>query len=463
MRVRSADVEMGRARMGEAERFPAGGPVPSGGRGRRADRRRRGRLLVAGGALAVLGTAIALVASTLGSGSHPPFQAAALANGLWVLNPAAVSDSAALSAIPDSVAVVKDPARYAAGSQAGTASAPSATSRTGNDSPQSVRQSPGPAGGTVTAGDSKAHCIIPDFPGGVLDQSVVNGISSVTGVSYDCLGTFANPMPTWADWEAPWMFSTASDGWDAWLAANPAHQVIMGMDLIPQSVSGNSDPLNWEQPCAAGGYSQYATALARNLVSYGAGSIVIRLGVEANGNWEADYVGATTQEMNDWAQCYASEVTAMRAVPGAHFLFVWNPNVCTANLPLSQWYPGNSYVDIIGVDAYDTDCSTDKTVSQEGWPAYATDSHTNTPNDPSFPSLDNIAAFAVSNGKPLSFPEWGLGGGRPDDAAYVTGMGQLFSQKDFSFESYFDTNHDGIAPLGSSIPNATAAYGQAFK
>ena len=35
----------------------------------------------------------------------------------------------------------------------------------------------------------------------------------------------------------------------------------------------------------------------------------------------------------------------MRAVPGAHFLFTWNPNVCTADLPLSQWYPGNSYGD----------------------------------------------------------------------------------------------------------------------
>ena len=40
---------------------------------------------------------------------------------------------------------------------------------------------------------------------------------------------------------------------------------------------------------------------------------------------------------------------------------------------------------------------------------------------------------------------------------------QMFSQDDFSFESYFDTNDDGIAPLGSTIPNATAAYSQAFK
>lgn len=326
--------------------------------------------------------------------------------------------------------------------------------------------SPAPAGApgaTITAGDSKAHCLVPDFPGGVLDQSVINQVSSVTGVTYNCLGTFANPAPDWDAWVAPWMFSTTSDGWDAWLAANPAHQAVVGMDLIPQSVSDNSNPLSWEQPCAAGAYHQYATALARNLVSYGAGSIVIRLGVEANGNWEADYAGTTTQEMNAWGQCFANEVTAMRAVPGAHFLFVWNPNVCTANLPLSQWYPGDSYVDIVGADAYDQDCSTLKTVSQEGWAAYSADSGTNTPNDPNFPSLDNIEAFAAARGKPLSFPEWGLDTGLPDDAAYITGVAQMFSQDDVSFESYFDDGNDGIAMLGPDIPNATAAYSQAFK
>ena len=318
-------------------------------------------------------------------------------------------------------------------------------------------------GGTITAGDSKAHCIIPGFRGGVLDQSVINQISGVTGVTYNCLGTFANPAPNWDAWVAPWMFSTPSDGWDAWLAADPAHQAVMGMDLIPQSVSNNDNPLSWEQPCAAGGYDQYATTLAQDLVSYGAGRIVIRLGVEANGSWEADYVGTTTKEMNDWGQCFANEVSAMRAVPGAHFLFVWNPNICTADLPLSEWYPGDSAVDIIGADAYDQDCSTLKTVSQEGWAAYSTDSVANSPNDPDFPSLDSIEGFAAAHGKPLSFPEWGLVTGLPDDAAYVTDMAQMFSQDDFAFESYFDDGHDGIATLGPDIPDATTRYSQAFR
>ena len=67
-------------------------------------------------------------------------------------------------------------------------------------------------GGTITTGDSKAHCITLNFSGGVLDQSTISAVSNLTGITYNCLGTFANPMSTWDEWETPWMFSTASDG-----------------------------------------------------------------------------------------------------------------------------------------------------------------------------------------------------------------------------------------------------------
>src|SRR5215471_16169494 len=81
---------------------------------------------------------------------------------------------------------------------------------TGVNSPRPAVQNPAPgsgtadikSGGTITAGDSKAHCIIAAFPGGVLDQSALSAASNSTGINYNCLGTFANPMPAWSDWEA---------------------------------------------------------------------------------------------------------------------------------------------------------------------------------------------------------------------------------------------------------------------
>ena len=294
---------------------------------------------------------------------------------------------------------------------------------------------------------------------GILTKAVLAEAASVTGMAYNCISGFASPVPTWDIWENPWMFSTPSYNWDSWLK-NPAHQAVVSIDLIPQALANNSNPLTWEQACVAGDYDKHATMLARNLVSEGAGGVAIRLGAEANGDWEPDFVGTTSAEMTAWAQCFDREVSAMRAVSGAHFLFIWNPNVCTADLPISQWYPGNSSVDIIGVDAYDADCETLKSVGEEGWTAYSTDGAARDAKNPEFPSLVNFESFAVAHGKPLSLPEWGLGLG--DDPAYVTGLMQMFKNDDFAYECYFDSGTSGITQLGPAIPDATAAYAKAF-
>jgi hypothetical protein len=184
--------------------------------------------------------------------------------------------------------------------------------------------------------------------------------------------------------------------------------------------------------------------------------LVIRLGTEANGYWETDYVGGTSAEAADWAKCYDNEVTAMKAVAGTDFLFIWNPNACfssAADAPgLSAWYPGNDDVSIIGADAYDTDCTNDETVAQEGWAAFASAGD---------PALDSIEAFAAAHGKPMALPEWGLEPGK-DDPAYVDGIGHMADSEDFAFQSYFDTGDASVATLGSDIPESTAAFRQEF-
>lgn len=356
------------------------------------------------------------------------------------------------------------------GTLSGNASIVSDSGASGGLAVKFGSSSTGPGTGTITAGNSKAHCV--SLAGASLGEvSPVNlaAAEKATGVTYNCLETFANPVDNWTDWEDPWQFNndpsttdttSTYQTWASWLKTG--HQMLLGVDLIPQSAGSPSNPATWEQACAAGSYNSYATQLAKNLVSYGAGSIVIRLGIEANGSWEQDYVGTSSTEMSNWAKCYDNEVSAMRSVANTHFLFVWNPNVCTMDLPMSSWYPGNSYVDIIGIDAYDGDCHyANMTVSQEGWQAYFTDSASYP--DSEFPSLANIETFAQTNNKPLSFPEWGLNQGGPDDTAYMNGMTQMFSSDNFSFESYFDTGGDGIQQLGSGIPNATSIYTQSFK
>ena len=202
-----------------------------------------------------------------------------------------------------------------------------------------------------------------------------------------------------------------------------------------------------------GDYNNYATQTARNMVAAGLGYTVIRLGHEMNGDWYKDSLGDTPAEWAQWAQCFAQEVTAMRAVTGAHFLFDWNVNSNYRNIPLADYYPGNAYVDIIGIDQYDN----------SGYPIPAPGIHRFAALAAEPGGLDDLAAFAAAHGKPLSIPEWATttwgfhAGG--DDPYYVEGMAAFIASHDIAYESYFDADDDGVLPLDPSVaPHTVSAY-----
>ncbi len=108
---------------------------------------------------------------------------------------------------------------------------------------------------------------------------------------------------------------------------------------------------------ATGAYDGYFRTLARNLVASGMGDSVLRLGWEFNQSkfpWYA--AGQAASFVAYWRQI----VTTMRSVPGAHFTYVWNPSrgdngpKDRAMGNLADYYPGDQYVDVIGMDVYDT-------------------------------------------------------------------------------------------------------------
>jgi beta-mannanase len=224
----------------------------------------------------------------------------------------------------------------------------------------------------------------------------------------------------------------------------------MQVDLIPDSLENVNNPLSWEQSCAAGDFDSYATQLGTNLVAAGLQNSVIRLGPEMNGPWEADFIGTTTQEQNLWAQCFANEVTGLRQAAGEHFLIDWNPNACTQNEPYSSFYPGNAYVDIVGLDFYDVGCDSPST------PLNFTQLSNETYG------LTSFEAFAAAQGKPMSFPEWGLANLAGDDPAYIDGIGSTVATHDFAFEAYFDAGAGSSLPLGSTTPLSLAAFQKWF-
>jgi hypothetical protein len=271
--------------------------------------------------------------------------------------------------------------------------------------------------GLIQAGPSRSQCIVPDVIGTGLGaiQTAVSHFESVTGTTVNCLGSYLNGAPTWANWTGAWVTSPQY-GYTQWVAEAPqSRQMVLQVDLIPLSLKDIKDPLGWEQSCANGDFDSYATALGTTLVSAGLGDSIIRLGAEANGTWE-------------------------------------NPNACSENVPYANYYPGNAYVDIMGLDLYDVGCMHPTTKLN----------FAHLSAEPA--GLTKFIAFATAHKKPMSFPEWGLAS-KPagDDPGFITGVGDAVACGNFAFEEYFDVASGFAIPIDAgSTPKSVAAFRKQF-
>ena len=308
--------------------------------------------------------------------------------------------------------------------------------------------------GLIAAGPTRSECLEPNFDDtGLLALRIaVTKFDTATDSTVSCVSAYLSGAQTWTAWVHPWITS-AQYGYTSWVAEEPRRrQLVLAVSLIPNSLEDVKDPLGWEQSCAAGDFNSYATELGTNLVAAGLENSVLRLGPEMNGIWEADFIGTTTQEQNLWSTCFDNEVTALRQTTGEHFLIDWNPNACVENIPYVNFYPGNAYVDIVGLDLFDIGCLTPKTRL-----TFAQLDH-----EPA--GLASFEAFATATKKPMSLPEWGLMAPPGDNPGYIDGIGSTIARRDFAYETYFDANLKirPYLPLGSRTPLSLAAFRKWF-
>jgi hypothetical protein len=248
----------------------------------------------------------------------------------------------------------------------------------------------------------------------------------------------------------------SNPAWDIaqWRHHKNAHPVF-SVPLFPL-VGGASFPA-----AAAGTYDGHFKSLARSLVAGGLGHIVLRIGWEFNGSW---YRWSVTNRRQAalYAEAWRSIVTAIRSVKGAHFTFVWNPDRQLSGMSPARAYPGNKYVDYVGMDAYDI--SPKPQTDKQRWHSIVHHGY----------GLDWQKRFANRHHKRLAFPEWGLfnrafdpehSGG--DDPMYVRNMYEWFGHHNTAFENYFD--YDTLTGTTYSMskgrhafPHATAEYSRLF-
>jgi cellulose synthase/poly-beta-1,6-N-acetylglucosamine synthase-like glycosyltransferase len=207
---------------------------------------------------------------------------------------------------------------------------------------------------------------------------------------------------------------------------------------------------------AAGAYDARFEQLAKAMVAYGYGSATVRIGWEFNGGW---FAWAAKPDPASWKAYWQHIVKAMRSVPGAKFRFDWCPNQGENQIRPDSVYPGDDFVDIIGLDVYNQTWNKSATTPQQRW-----DDLLNQPF-----GLKWQRDFARSHNKPISFPEWGTGTrpdghGGGDDGYFVQQMAAWIADSDVAYQSYWDyPASDYNAKLSDGHqPHAGAAYQKAF-
>jgi hypothetical protein len=207
--------------------------------------------------------------------------------------------------------------------------------------------------------------------------------------------------------------------------------------------------------CAAGAYDDRWQELGTFLVGRHRAASIVRVGWEFNGTfnyWHADADPA------NFRLCFQHVVTAIRSTDPA-VLVDWTFNAHVSGVPAggTPWpaYPGDQYVDFVGIDAYDHYPPSPTAADFAAQCA--------TPN-----GLCTAAAFARAHGKKLGVGEWGVvscgGGGGGDNPEYIDEMWATFRANAdvLGYEAYFSDPVPGnvcstLQPGGSN-PRSGAEY-----
>jgi hypothetical protein len=214
-----------------------------------------------------------------------------------------------------------------------------------------------------------------------------------------------------------------------------------GIASIISSFAGNLTPKVWSMgpnvigtslvDAASGSFDNYYLAAAQAIAADPAsatGPILLRIGHEFNIGglypWEAANSGHWTQ----YAIAFQRMVGIFRSVSN-RFRFIWCPNWTSSpstSYDLSLAYPGDDFVDIVGLDLYYDGINSTQPYNSFN---YARD----LPNS----GLGWQASFAAAHGKPMALCEFGLSADRP---GWLDRVYSWVTSHDYAFYLYWDQN-----------------------
>ena len=236
----------------------------------------------------------------------------------------------------------------------------------------------------------------------------------------------------WADYDG-------SVSWAAGLWRPLNRRVLWSIPLIP-----NNGTL---AAAARGDYNDHYLQAARTLAKFRPqdAEIYIRTGWEFNGSW---FPWAANGKTQDFIGAFRQFVAAYRSVSN-RFVFEWNVNIADGGPDPTSAYPGDDYVDIIGMDFYwDTKwypADPAKAWNQMLKSKYGLQWHQN---------------FAAAHNKRTAYSEWGV---MSDNASFIQNANAWFASHDVVYQTYWNSNSAFKGKLSDGqYPQAAEAYRSAF-
>ncbi|HVJ53195.1 MAG TPA: glycosyl hydrolase [Aliidongia sp.] len=248
--------------------------------------------------------------------------------------------------------------------------------------------------------------------------------------------------------QSTWAALKSDAGWSIGCYASVRNSVSMtfSIPMLP------GDGVSTLAKGAAGAYDATFTSIAQSLVSAGFATTTVRIGWEMNGNFQP---WASYKDNTNFIAYYQRIVKLMKAVTGARFQFEWCPNVGTGSLAPDQSYPGDAYVDIIGMDVYEGHYSAGDALAAARWNWYVTEPF----------GLQWQVTFAKAHMKRLSLPEWGCcSNNAGDDPYFVNQIAAWLTANSYLYADYWDSNAVYVGQLSNNqYPLAGGAYKADFK
>jgi len=310
-------------------------------------------------------------------------------------------------------------------------------------------------------------------------QAYENFLRMPSGTAVGYVLAFMADHPSWPQFEQAILQSSTNQGpgttsATAWAPLLGSRQLMLA---VPACCQGTT----WQQE-ASGVNDAHWTALAQTLANGGLGGCWLRIGREFNGGWYPWAVSTTSSSGNyyrHYQSGYAHVVSVMKAA-GFTGKFVWNPYVRQGtmgpHLGVENCEPSQSVIDAIGIDFYDGPSrgylagQEVRTLAQQQ--AFWSSVHDSTAWD----GLTGWHNLAVSQHKPLCYPEWGLrlwrdggvykGGG--DDANLINQMAAWMKATQPLMHAFWEdpgmgvSDPDGQQPRQIAVPQARQAFLEHF-